>query len=80
MGRHFFFDISVLQLSTISIAVNAGAITENREISKDNKHHPTVETASGSFFPLAVETPDLWKPFFTLQTIATRVSLYNGLP
>ena len=84
MGSHLFLIFlycNVLQPSTISTAVNAGAITESKEISKDNKHHSTVETVGGSFFPLIVETPDLWTPIAmkTLQTIATRASLYNGL-
>ena len=81
-GKPSFFDISVsnvLQPSTISTAVNAGAIAERREISKDNKQHSTVKTAGGSFFPLVVETLGLWTPFAiqTLRTIATRASLYN---
>ena len=53
-GSHLIFDISVsnvLQPSTISTAVNAGAIAKSREISKDNKHRSVVETAGGSFFP-----------------------------
>ena len=52
-----------------------------REISKDNKHHSTVKTAGGSFFPLVVETLGLWTPFTikTLRTIATRASLYKKL-
>ena len=84
-GKPSFFDISVsnvLQPSTISTAVNACAIAESREISKDNKHRSVVETAGGSFFPLVVETLGLWTPFAikTLRTIATRASLYNGLP
>ena len=63
-----------------SIFLNAGVIAESREISR--QHRSVVETTGGSFFPLVVETLGLWTPFAikTLQTIATTVSLYNGLP
>ena len=62
------------------MGVNAGAITESREISKDNKHCSIVETAGASSFPLVVERIVLWTPFAIkiLRTIATRASLYNG--
>ena len=47
----------------MSTPVNAGAIAESRESSKDNKHHSVVETACASFFPLVVETIGFWTPF-----------------
>ena len=40
----------------MSTPVNAGAIAESREISKDNKHRSVVKTASASSFLLVVET------------------------
>ena len=60
----------------MSTPVNAGAIAESREISKDNKHRSVVKTASASSFLLVVETIGLWTPFTIniLRTIATRAS------
>ena len=79
-GRPTYFDVSVC--SPLNSSVSASSAGLQAEMLKDARHAASVEGVGGVFSPLVVEALGLWTPFArkTLQKIAARTTVQNGLP